>query len=232
MMAAGLREAIASAEIFKALGLETLNDLASFGAFRQFKKGEHVFYDRDSISVVYLVSQGLVSMYKTNFLGEKRVIFILGPGQLIMEGVADKLSTSVNCEAFEDSGLICFNQKKFLAAMKRDFELTKAVMESMSVRTRRLYRQLKNMSGSVRGDKRIAAKLWKLSRDHGLSTEKGVRINLKLSVTCLANMMGAKRETISRQLKVLMDQNLVEVRNGTFTIPNPDRLADYFKSES
>lgn len=231
-MTASLKEMMSSMELFRDLKGELRDELTSLGTFRQLRKGEHVFYDRDQVSGIYIVSDGLVSVYKTNSLGEKRIIFLLGPGQMINEGFGEDFAASANCEAFEDSRLICFNKRKFVALMRRDFDLTQAVLDCLSRRVGRLYRQLKNMSGSVRGDKRIAAKLWKLARDHGRPAENGIRLNLKLSVTCLANMLGAKRETISRQLKVLTDQNLVVVRNGIFVIPDPDLLAAYFKLES
>ena len=96
---------------------------------------------------------------------------------------------------------------------------------------RRLYRQLKNTTNATRGEKKMAAKLWKLARDYGKKEEVGVRISLKLTVTQLADMLGTKRETASRQLKVLVEQGLVRYDRNTFVIPDTDALNRYFKEE-
>ena len=77
----------------------------------------------------------------------------------------------------------------------------------------------------------MAAKLWKLARDYGKKEEVGVRICLKLTVTQLADMLGTKRETASRQLKVLVEQGLVRYDRNTFVIPDTDVLNRYFKEE-
>ena len=77
----------------------------------------------------------------------------------------------------------------------------------------------------------MAAKLWKLARDYGKKEESGVRISLKLTVTQLADMLGTKRETASRQLKVLVEQGLVRYDRNTFVIPDTDVLNRYFKEE-
>jgi CRP-like cAMP-binding protein len=227
-----LKEALNAAEVIRRANPASQAMLASFGALRHLRHGAHLFLDRDKVSTIYILINGLASLYKINSEGEKRVIFILGPGKLINEVIFDDLPASASCEMLEDSVILCLNKANFLAVMQHDFELTRAVMGSLSVKVRRLYRQLKNTSGSVRGDKRIAAKLWKLSLDHGVPEADGVRIDMKLSVTCLANMLGAKRETVSRQLKILSSRGLIVMKGSVFTIPNRDNLSRFFKFHS
>ncbi len=230
-MPVSLREAFAIAEIVRSANPATHTALASFAVLNHVRRGEHVFRDRDEVHTVYIVVAGMVSLYKINSLGERRVVFALGPGKMINEVILDDLPASVNCEALEDSLILCFESEKFLDAMSRDFEFSKAVVDSLSNKVRRLYRQLKNASGSLRGDKRLAAKLWKLATDYGVPDDDGVRIDARLSVTYLADMLGAKRETVSRQLGTLAERGLVAVRRNDFVVPDPDALARYFKSE-
>ena len=90
--------------------------------------------------------------------------------------------------------------------MMNDFELTKIVISSLSIKVRRLYRQLKN-STPIKVEKRVAAKLWKLSKDYGIEVEDGTVIDMNISITYLADMFGAPRETISRALKILQDKD-------------------------
>ena len=161
--------------------------------------------------------------------GEKKVIFILDKGKLINEVVLQGIPASINCEAFEEAQILCFDRQDFLRVMEQDFSLTKSVLASLAMKVRRLYRQMKNTPNSVRGDKRIAAKLWKLSRDYGVPGQGGTTINIDVSITYLAEMLGSRRETVSRQLKILVSQGLIRINDGQITIVDRDKLSEYFK---
>ena len=47
----------------------------------------------------------------------------------------------------------------------------------MALRVRRLYRQMKNTTNAMKGEKRLAAKLYKLARDYGVTTDNGVPVS-------------------------------------------------------
>jgi CRP-like cAMP-binding protein len=98
------------------------------------------------------------------------------------------------------------------------------------MKVRRLYHLMKNTSNNLRGDRRIAAKLWKLSRDHGVQTAQGVEINFDLTITALAEFLGSQRETVSRQIKSLTDAGLLTVKNSRFIIPSREKLLDFFEN--
>jgi CRP-like cAMP-binding protein len=87
---------------------------------------------------------------------------------------------------------------------------------------------MKNTSNNLRGDRRIAAKLWKLSRDHGVKTSRGVEINFDLTITTFAEFLGSQRETVSRQIKTLTDAGLLIVKNSRFIIPSREKLLEFF----
>ena len=112
--------------------------------------------------------------------------------------------------------------------MKNDFELTKIFIKSQAIKVRRLYRQMKN-STPIKVEKRVAAKLWKLAKDYGEEVEDGTLINLNISVTYLADMFGAPRETISRALKFLTKEELITHDNKKIIIRDKDRLSKFFK---
>ncbi len=90
---------------------------------------------------------------------------------------------------------------------------------------------MKNNSTVVKTDKKIVSKLWKLANDYGVECEKGTKIQLDLSVTYLAKMIGAKRETTSRIIKQLIKQNLICIENSYFIITNKDELSNFFYKE-
>jgi len=225
-----IADAFAVTEVLQQANAASLVALAARVQIKQKRKGEQLFRDKETVSTIYIVVSGLVALFKINSQGEKKVIFVLGQGKMVNEIILQDLPASVNCEIFEDAQILCFNKQDLLDVMEHDFALTKAVIDSLSLKTRRMYRQLKNTSNSVRGDKRLAAKLWKLSGDYGAVCKSGICIDIDLSITYLADMLGSQRETVSRQLKTLTEQGIVVIEQGRFVIVNRDELARIFKS--
>lgn len=225
-----LRELFNEAGIFENISPSALALLAAEGVLKKYEKGQHVFRDKDEVNTIYIIISGLTAIYKINSLGEKKIIFVYGSGNILNEVIVQELPASANCEIQETARLLCFPKTVFIEAMERDFVLTKTVLSMMSTKVRRLYRQLKNTSNSLRGDKRIAAKLWKLSNDHGKPHKDGTIIDMELSITYLADMVGSKRETVSRQIKLLTEQGLVIIKNNHFIVTDRKRLGEYFKN--
>ena len=214
--------------IFSQMNKETLDNLSEICFIRQLKKGEHLFRDKELIKSIYIVKSGKVALYKQSESAQKKVIFILGEGTVVNEVIIDDLPSSINCEAFEKTEVFCFDRTKFLDIMKEDFELARVIINSLALKVRRLYRQGKN-SIPIKVEKRVAAKLWKLSKDYGIEIEEGTLIDLNITVTYLADMFGTPRETISRSLKILKNEGLIINKNKKIIVLDREKLVKFFK---
>lgn len=225
-----IKQALCAAELLKDASPASLAVLAGCGVLRSAEKGAHLFHDRQNVDLVYMMVSGMAALYKINSQGEKKVIFVLGKGKTLNEESLNGLPASVSCEILKTGQVLSFPVRQMLLAMEEDRGLNRAVLDSMSLKIRRLYRQMKNTTNSIRGDKKLAAKLWKLAADYGAECPQGTKLQMDLTITSLADMLGTKRETASRQLKILTDQGLVLVEKNRFIIPDCDKLSDYFKS--
>lgn len=214
--------------LFSQVNKNTIFKLNEICLVKELKKGEHLFRDKEVIKSIYVIKSGKVALYKQSESSQKKVIFILGKDTILNEVIIDNLPASINCEAFEQAEVLCFDRMKFLDIMKDDFELSKIIINSLAMKVRRLYRQGKN-SIPIKVEKRVAAKLWKLSRDYGIEIEEGILIDLNITITYLADMFGAPRETISRALKILNNEGLIINRNKKIIITNRDKLVKFFK---
>lgn len=223
-------EQLEGLEIFNGISKASLNKLRDFGEIRKYKAGSHLFRDKEDINTLYIVISGSVSLYKLNESGNKRVIFILGKGKMINDVIIQDLPTSINCEVFEEADILTYDKYIFLSIMEDDFLLSKNIICSLAIKVRRMYRQLKNATGVIRMEKRLAAKLWKLSKDYGVACDDGVLINMNISITYLADLLGSKRETISRSLKILLNENLIQYDNKKIKVVNQEKLSEFFKA--
>ncbi|HEY8804084.1 MAG TPA: Crp/Fnr family transcriptional regulator [Clostridium sp.] len=214
--------------LFECVEDKTLDLIRAKVIIKKLKKSQMLFAERQCINNIYIVLEGKVTMYRLSEKGQKRVIFILNKGEIINEAIFDNYTASINCEAFEDSEIISISKVYLLNIMQRDFKLTEVILYSMSKKIRRLYRQIKN-TVPTKMDKRVAAKLWKLSKDYGVETQEGVLIDVKISITYLADMLGSSRETISRAVKELEIMDMVKIKHRKFIV-NREKLNQYFKS--
>ena len=102
-------------------------------------------------------------------------------------------------------------------------------MAYMENRIRRLYRQLKN-SVTINIDKRLAAKLVRLGLDYGSKIDGSCMtlIDLNLTVTYLAKMLGCQRESVSRAMKSLTNRGIVELDGRKISV-DIDKARGFFK---
>ena len=216
-------------EVFKNLSDETYEKLGKILRRRELNKKEVLFLEREVVERVYFIEEGKISLFKITESGERKIIFILRNGQMINDVLIDKnKTTTVSCKAFENSKLLECNSKDLLKIMEEDFQLTKNILSHIQNLNRRLYRQLKN-SVSIRMDKKLAAKLYRMGREFGINKDEWTLINADLTITYMADMLGCKRETLSRAMKVLQDKNLVKFENKKIYIKQ-DELSLYFKN--
>ena len=212
---------------FSSAMLEKLKD---FGELTKYKKGSYIFRDKYPVRSVHVLVSGRASISKMSGTGGQRIIFILDGPELLNEPANDGLSSSTDCIAFDDCLVLAIDMDVFFDLMASDFQLTKVVIDQISHKTRRMYRQLKNAVNTTGVEKRLAAKLWKLCRDYGTDTQDGTLIDIDLTNNSLADLIGIRRETVSRALKVLQDEGLIIYKNRKIFVPNTENLSNFFKS--
>lgn len=217
-------------KVFRNIDISSKKNLIKYGKIKRYKKGEHLFLDRDEVESIYFLIEGIASLYKLNTQHEKKVIFIFGKGDCLNEVILQRHMSSLNCEFLSDVEILEVSSQQLLKIMSKDFQLCRNIISSMAFKIRRLYHQLKNTSNSVRLDKQIASKLWKLSRDFGVETPEGIEINFNLTISYLADMLGSKRETVSRQLKILSEKKLIIIKRNRFIVTDRDNLLKYFRN--
>ncbi|MEI0486611.1 Crp/Fnr family transcriptional regulator [Brachyspira intermedia] len=223
-----LDEAFNNIEILKKLNSKTIEYIKPFSTLKTYKEREHVFMDKDEISNLYIIVLGKAALYKLNNFGDKKIIFIFDEGKILNEHSLQNIKVSINCEILETSVIMSIPCSIFIKAMENDFLLSKSILDLMSLNIRRLYRQLQNTTNNLECEKKLASKLLKLAKDNGIYCENIVKINIPLTVTYISEMIGSRRETVSRQIKKLSDLSLIEFKDNFIFIKDIEKLRNYF----
>lgn len=223
-----LDEALKKIIIFKNINSKTIEYIKQFSTLKLYKKKDHVFIDKDEIMNIYFIILGKAALYKINNFGDKKIIFIFDDGKILNEHSLQNIKVSISCEILEDSIIMSVPCNIFLKAMEKDFILSKSIIDSMSLNIRRLYRQLQNTTNNLECEKRLASKLLKLAKDNGICCENIVKINVPLTITYISEMIGSRRETVSRQITKLSKLGFIEFKNNFIFIKDIEKLRNYF----
>lgn len=218
-------------DIFSSIDKEIIKEMNSRGLIKIYEKDEIIFSESEEQSNVYLVCSGKIILYKSSEEGDEKIIYILGRGDFLNELCIDDKNTSANAKAMEDSKVICFSKNDVISWMRRDFKFNMLIMNSLSNKLRRSFRQIKNL-GLKKINYRIAARLWKLARDYGCSSNENIHIDINMTHSQLASMVGTSRESVSRFLKNIERKNIIKQKNQKIIICSLRELEDYTKSLS
>lgn len=223
-------EEVCGVKVFKGISDDNLNRILVCGDIVDLKKNACLYHDRQDLYYVYFLLKGKVTLVKPNENGESKVVFILNPGDTINQPVMRNNTSAVECWGFENSRILRIGFDDFDTIMAKDYILAKNCMAFMENRIRRLYRQLKN-SVTINIEKRLAAKLVRLGLDYGSREEDSVmtRIDLNLTVTYIAKMLGCQRESVSRAMKSLTKRGIVEL-DGRKIYVDIEKARKFFKS--
>ncbi|MCF0145635.1 MAG: Crp/Fnr family transcriptional regulator [Eubacterium sp.] len=217
----------ASRAFFDKIPEESRRRILNAGYLKSFRKNEIIYGERDEVNSIYIVMNGFVSLYRNSRYGEIKVIFICAKGEMLNEVVVEKEKASVGAKILSDAEILVIPRESFTRLMNQDFELVKGVFHSISSKTRRLFHQVGNNNGTYPLGKHLASKLWKLARDYGIDTDRGKQVSFDVSVTLLANMLGAKRETVSREMSRLKKEGLVIHKNGVLIVTDLSKLHEF-----
>ncbi len=216
--------------LFKEVAPDTLQKLRKYGKIQEFPKGSLIIRAKEPLEQIYIQIDGKSIVYNLTHTGNRKILFIFGRGALLNEHVLNEHHSATYCETIEKSRIFIIPADRFVRCMQQDFALTRAVLAAQERKVWRLGHQLKNTMESIYMERKLAAKLWKLARDFGVNVPEGIEININLSVTFLADMLGTPRETASRLCRTLVDYRLIQMKGKRIIIINPQRISAFYRT--
>lgn len=224
------KEAIMQISQINHLDEELAALLVKTGKIIEFPKGQVLMRQREPVDAVYFQLSGISMIYNLTHHGKRKILFLCGQGTLLNENIFNNYKASVYCETLESSKMLVIPVDEMGKLMKENFSLVKAIIEAQEKKIWRLGHQLKNTNSSIYLEKKLAAKLWKLSRDFGIDREDGREIDINLSVTFLADMLGVSRETTSRMFSILVGMGLVKQNKKRIIILDEKALSSFYRT--
>lgn len=209
---------------FQPLEESTRRILWESGRVRRCARRRLLFQAGDVIQTLYFQLSGKSCIYTVTPSGQRKVHFVCGQGELLNQNTLNPSVSASCCEMLEESTIFAVPSEVVAQCMRSDFELVRALVGAQERKLWRLEHQLKNTVSSMYMERKLAAKLWKLSRDFGVPREDGLEIDMDLSVSFLADMLGIPRETTSRLRSALIRSGLISVHGRRITVIDPEGM--------
>jgi CRP/FNR family transcriptional regulator, cyclic AMP receptor protein len=223
---ASTKEYLEKIPMFSGLSKEELELLSDYEVEKTYQKGEPIFMEGDPGKAVYYIKSGKIKLYKTSLEGREVTLNILGPGSIFAE---------VTMFSDLDYPATAMVLEEVLVGMIRNEDLEKIVQENGNIAlslikelNRRLYyaqMKIKDMAlHDVNG--RVAKVLLDLAYRYGKKNSRGIQIDLKMTKTEIANIVGTSRETVSRSLSQLKSDEVIDMKGKLVFIKSLEDLED------
>jgi CRP-like cAMP-binding protein len=180
----------------------------------------------DALNRLYIVQDGKVLLTRLSAGGKETILGFAGPGGFFGDVPLIRGSAApFNALAIQRSVLLVVGKSEFDRLLE-DASTSRALIAALAGRCDDAWAQIEAL-GSGCLEERIRGMLHWLCERMGIRTPEGVEIPMNQGQ--LAQMVGASRESLNRQLRVLKRQGILKVRAGgracsSLLIPDPERL--------
>lgn len=214
-----LTHTLRSIPLFEHLRDADIERIQGFARERSYPKNNVIVFEEDPGDSLYVVLNGQVKVVLIGEDGREVILSTPGKGDFFGEmSLIDDQPRSAHVIAMEDSQL--------LVLRREDFHQCLAAMPGIAIGLlRAMCKRLRQADDKIGGlvlldvPGRVARLLLEMA-DEG----DGEHITKRITHHLIAQMIGSSRETVSRTMRILMDQGLIEVIRSRITLLNRDVL--------
>jgi CRP/FNR family transcriptional regulator, cyclic AMP receptor protein len=178
-------------------------------AVKSYRTGAWITTQGQTTDCLYVVQEGCVMLTRLSAQGRETTLGFARPGDFFGEiALLDGAEAPFNAMAVERTVLLVVRADQ-LRWLLTDPSACRLLLEVLAGRCREAWTHIEVLGeGSLR--EKTRRMLLQLCSKIGVRTQEGVELRLKQSD--LARMLGASRESLNRQLRLLKDEGLLKVR--------------------
>ena len=210
--------------IFADLEPQELEKVSKIYISRQYKKGQIIFFEGEPGEAVYFVKEGKIKIYKADDEGREYILHIFGPGNIFAETVLFGSDPyPANAEAVEDSVIGLIKNRDLEELLKKNTDIAFKIIKVLSKRLRESQENIKNLVFRDTYD-RTACALHKMALEHGIKTTNGIEVEMPITRSELASIVGTSRETVTRMLSEMKRKGIIDMDRQKIIIKNERAL--------
>ena len=217
-------DTLRSTQVFGSLDPTALSELAGVCVARSYRRDQFLWYQGDPGDHLVVVVDGLVKITVASERGDEMVLATVGSSEVLGElSVIDQGPRSASAVAVQATTALVINRSALLAAMQQSPALLDALLRTLGAMVRRLTEQTTDLVFLDLGG-RIAKLLVQRAERQSDDPSKRLAVDLQLTQTELAQMVGASRPAVNRVLQGLVARGVIKVDGRTIEIVDAPAL--------
>lgn len=208
-----------------------LQKLSRLGQTRTFRRNEHLYFQGDQATHVYVLRAGMVKATCADENGHETLLKIHGPGSLLGLSALRPLAVrDANGIALEEAETVCFSRDEFFCHMRADGELGVLLVRVLLKRQQQLHMRVRDVTGH-NVEQRLARVLLQLHAEIATRTPDDADPTLPITHEELATLVLSRRQYVTAILRRFVTDGLIENRRRCIRILHPEKLGDVFKGK-
>lgn len=212
-------------DLYKVFCPHIVRDMDTKHHFRDYKKGDFIFFSDDDASHVYLVSSGRVKIGEYNEEGKEIVNAILQKGEIFGEqALTGEDKRRYFAQAMDDDVSVCpLTVDDMEALMKENKEFSFKIFKIIGFRLRKAERKIASL---VHKDARtrIIDYLRDLAQERGEKVGDEILVKNFFKHKDIASLTATSRQTVTTVLNELRDNNVINFDRKRLLIRDLSKL--------
>lgn len=220
------RKIAQSSLLLRNLPDQYVETLLSLSSWREYERGETLFYQGDKATAIHVVVDGWVKLYRIAPNGGEAVVHVFTKGESFGEAVAIKeREYPVSAEAVTTCQILRIPSSALLNAIRKEPEVAITILASTFSHLHTLVSQVEQLKAKT-GPQRVAEFLLDLC-----GSEPGNHnVTLPYDKALIAGRLGMKPESLSRSFARLRNVG-VEVKRNHADIADVERLREFVEAD-
>ncbi|KAA3633380.1 MAG: Crp/Fnr family transcriptional regulator [Calditrichaeota bacterium] len=188
-----------------------------------FTRSQIIFYLDKPSDEVYSIHSGRIKLYKTGTNNDRQVVRLLGPGDIMGFRAAISHESYTATAEVVTKATICKIPKELLIKLMKDSQqFTEEILVKVAVELRQAEEKI--LSFALHSVKKRCANFLLTMFDPQTVTEGEPILTVPLLRIEIAQIIGISPETLSRTLKTLADEKIIQITRKDISILNLNAL--------
>lgn len=212
---------------------QLMSHLRTIGTPSIYRKGSSIFFQGEIPRFAVIILDGVVKAYTISHDGDEAIVSLYGKGSIIpMAWVSEQSSVALfNYDAVNDVRVLKLKKSDLLDAVNGSAALQKEYLDHIVQSQTGMMLRVTGLC-QARASAKICYTLYFLMFRYGLEKQPGVfEIDLKITQSMLANLIGQTRESTAKNLKILREAGVIDYTSSTYFV-NKNKLEQYLGEDS
>jgi CRP/FNR family transcriptional regulator len=181
--------------------------IMTLGISKKYRKNAFLFQAQEDASGFFYVLKGEVRVFKMDENGREVDVVRLRPGDFLAEAIAlASAKFPAFAQATEDAEVLYIEKRGFFEKLEKDASLARFFLVLLANKCLVLSERIESLGLRTVRQRLVQYLLSQCSGD------KACLIELKIKKSDLARLLGTISETLSRNLRQMQEQGLIEVK--------------------